>query len=116
MYEELHIFPSLSFNLKLKGFCLYFAFDSAADSGRAPRWYEWSVGVAGEPVGTGLLDHFTQHLWIDNTINQSAVFTVEQSKLKGMLVGEFCHLMDIGYKIWGRYSKSQHCSRLAYLP
>ena len=57
-------------------------------TGRSPHKYEWSVGVKGQPPGTGLIDRIREPIWRDSGLSTSAVFSVRQS---GMI---FCKIID----------------------
>ena len=51
-------------------------------SGTAPHKYEWTVGVKGQPPGTGLIDRARELIWRDAGSSQHAIFSVRQSGIK----------------------------------
>lgn len=40
------------------------------------QWFEWSVGILGQPPGTGLLDVTSEQIWFNAGTNLSAIFSV----------------------------------------
>ena len=52
-------------------------------SDRAPVWYEWSVGVAGESLGGRLLDMLREPLWRETGDSDMALYTTRSSRKAG---------------------------------
>ena len=62
--------------------CLNFIIDNDVNN---PLWYDWSVGVKDETPGSGLLDINAQPVWYEAGTSSTAVFSVANSKLTGMI-------------------------------
>ena len=53
--------------------------------GIQPKWFDWSVGVVNQTVGTGLLDINAQPVWYESGSATEALFSVATSKITSML-------------------------------
>lgn len=58
-----------------------------AEAQYQPRHLEWSVGVQGSPVGSGLLDTIHESVWKDigHPETNLSVFTTGSSQLEGLM-------------------------------
>ena len=55
--------------------CSLLAMWNVTGTGTAPYRYDWSVGIKGEPPGTGLIDRINEPIWRDAGSETRAIKT-----------------------------------------